>query len=224
MHVNEMTCQKPWHGLFEQLLCGRGQRSSDRDSTEFRLPAHEYTDSKRYEAEVATLFRQLPLCLGHEDQLRASGSTLAREVAGLPLLLTRDSTGVIRVFINACRHCGARLMTSEEAVCHRSSLSCLPVPWLDIRPGWTAGQRATAQSLSHAGRCGIRASTASIRCAPRVDLGCARSARHGIARCGSASWPTGRGPYGTGNGTTPVLPPERCATQSKLETHHRCLH
>ena len=133
MDTDEKPCRKPWQGLFERLLSEWDDRqSAEWDSAETRLPAAVYTDRGRYQAELTVLFRGLPLCLGHEDQLGATGNVLAREVAGLPLLMIRDSAGVVRVFLNACRHRGARLVAGEEAVCRRSSLSCL-------YHGWTYG-------------------------------------------------------------------------------------
>ena len=124
---------KPWQGLFERLIHEWDNRqSAEWDSAETRLPSSVYTDPGRYQAELTVLFRGLPVCLGHEDQLGATGSVLARELAGLPLLMIRDSAGVVRVFLNACRHRGAQLLAGEEAVCRRSSLSCL-------YHGWTYG-------------------------------------------------------------------------------------
>ena len=105
------------------------RQSPDADCTETALPSAVYTDPAQYQAELSRLFRRLPLCLGHEDQLDTSGAVLAREVTGLPLLMTRDSSGAVHVFLNACRHRGARLVTGEETVCHRSSLSCLYHGW-----------------------------------------------------------------------------------------------
>jgi Rieske 2Fe-2S family protein len=131
MFAVEMACQKPWHRLFERLLSDWDERqSSDWDNAETRLPSSVYTCPQRYQAEVATLFRRLPLCLGHVDQL-APGSVMARDTAGLPLLLARDADGDVHVLLNACRHRGARLLAGD-AVCRRSSLSCL-------YHGWTYG-------------------------------------------------------------------------------------
>jgi phenylpropionate dioxygenase-like ring-hydroxylating dioxygenase large terminal subunit len=128
-----IPCPKPWHGLFERLIREWDHRQSpDADCTETMLPSAVYTDPEQYQAELSRLFRGLPLCLGHADQLDTSGTVLARDIAGLPLLMTRDSSGAVRVFLNACRHRGARLVAGEETVCRRSSLSCL-------YHGWTYG-------------------------------------------------------------------------------------
>ncbi len=133
MRADDVTCPKPWQGLFERVISEWDHRQSpDADCMETALPSAVYTDPAQYQAELSRLFRNLPLCLGHEDQLDTSGTVLTREVAGLPLLMTRDSSGAVHVFLNACRHRGARLVTGEETVCRRTSLSCL-------YHGWTYG-------------------------------------------------------------------------------------
>jgi phenylpropionate dioxygenase-like ring-hydroxylating dioxygenase large terminal subunit len=133
MFAGETDDHTPWQGLFERLVREWGERQSPEwDDSETTLSATVYTDAGRYQAELQSLFRRQPLCLGHADQLGAPGSVFARDVAGLPLLVTRDTSGVIRVFLNACRHRGARLLMGEESVCRRSSLSC-------VYHGWTYG-------------------------------------------------------------------------------------
>ena len=145
--MDQKVCRKPWQGLFERLLCDWDERqSADWDKADIGLASSVYTDALRYQSELAVLFRRLPLCLGHEDQL-PPGSVLARDVAGLPLPLARGSDGAIRVLLNACRHRGARLVPGDETVCHRSSLSCpyhgwtydldgrlVGVPWREAFP------------------------------------------------------------------------------------------
>ena len=111
------------NGMFGKALSGTAQRP--------RFPRPS-TPIQRISGRAEHTVPGLPLCLGHEDQLDTSGTVLAREVAGLPLLMTRDSSGAVHVFLNACRHRGARLVTGEETVCRRSSLSCL-------YHGWTYG-------------------------------------------------------------------------------------
>jgi len=115
----------PWQDLFQRLLAEFGRREDPEwDRTESRLSASVYHDPARYDAEMARLFRRLPMCLGPADQLRESGDVLARDVTGLPLLLARDSAGEVGVFLNACRHRGARLLAERDTVCQRSTLSC----------------------------------------------------------------------------------------------------
>src|SRR4051794_19406340 len=104
-----------WDGMFRRLLAEPERREApERDATTALLPAAVYQDPQRFEAERDQLFRRLPLCLGHVDQLREPGSMLAREVIGVPLLLIRDAGENIGVFLNACRHRGARLLREDE--------------------------------------------------------------------------------------------------------------
>lgn len=121
---------RPWDALFTRLRDAAGKRGGD--ATESTLCSTVYHDPVRYQAEQERLFRRLPLCLGHADQLREPGSVLAHEIAGVPLLAMRDAAGNIGVFRNACRHRGARLVGDNGTVCARSSLTC---PY----HGWTYG-------------------------------------------------------------------------------------
>ncbi len=115
--------ETPWQAMFQRLLAEPGPRAEAAEP-ETRLDARVYHDPQRYHAERSHLFRRLPLCLGHADQLREPGSILAREIVGLPLLLVRDAQGEIGVFLNACRHRGARLVAEDSSTCQKSSLVC----------------------------------------------------------------------------------------------------
>jgi Rieske 2Fe-2S family protein len=133
MNAIDSPVRKPWQGLFERLIGEWGDRRSlEWDSQESRIPVSFYTDPGQFQREMSGLFRRQPLCLGHADQLDAQGGVLARDIAGLPLLITRDTAGTIRVFLNACRHRGARLLPGEDTACRRATLSCL-------YHGWTYG-------------------------------------------------------------------------------------
>ncbi|WP_407155566.1 aromatic ring-hydroxylating oxygenase subunit alpha [Bradyrhizobium sp. STM 3557] len=131
--------QKPWQRLFEQLLSNWNERqSSDWDLGETTLDSTVYTCSEQYRAEVEKLFHRLPLCLGHADQLPI-GSMMARTVVGVPMLLTRDDEGSVRVLVNVCRHRGARLLAADGQICRRSKLSCRYHGWTYGLDGRLAG-------------------------------------------------------------------------------------
>ena len=72
-----------------------------------RIPASRYTDPAYYEREIAAVFDRVPLVLGASGELREPGSYRALEVMDTPVLLTRDASGELRAFVNACRHRGA---------------------------------------------------------------------------------------------------------------------
>ena len=74
------------------------------------LPASIYTDDEGFALEKDRLFRRAPLVLAASCELRKPGDCKVMDVAGIPLLLVRGRDGVVRTFLNACTHGGARLM------------------------------------------------------------------------------------------------------------------
>ena len=73
------------------------------------LPAAWYADPAFFEHERARVFRDGWVCAGVVDDLPAPGAWNARTVGGVPLLLVRDRDGVLRAFLNVCRHRAAPL-------------------------------------------------------------------------------------------------------------------
>jgi len=60
----------PWHHLFERLVGELDQPTSpDWEVQTNTLDPKVYYDVGRFEVEHEHLFRRLPLCLGHVDQL-----------------------------------------------------------------------------------------------------------------------------------------------------------
>jgi Rieske 2Fe-2S family protein len=79
-----------------------------------RLDAARYLSAGRFEAEIAQLFRRLPLLLGPSAMLPEPGTAMTHDGFGADLLLTRDRAGALRIFRNACRHRGTRLLDAPE--------------------------------------------------------------------------------------------------------------
>jgi Rieske 2Fe-2S family protein len=111
--------------LFRRLLEEMDTSESvEWDAGESTLDPAVYRDPSIHQREVERIFRRVPLCLGHADQLREPGSMIARDLFGLPLLLVRDRRGEINVLLNVCRHRGARLIEGEEQLCRKHALVC----------------------------------------------------------------------------------------------------
>jgi phenylpropionate dioxygenase-like ring-hydroxylating dioxygenase large terminal subunit len=74
------------------------------------LPPRFYVDPAIFAREKARVFRGGWVPLARVEQLGEPGSYLAVELAGEPLVITRDKAGEIRVLANVCRHRGMVLV------------------------------------------------------------------------------------------------------------------
>src|SRR5262249_11190060 len=98
--------------------------SPDWQAEPVTLDPRIYHDAERFAAERERLFRRLPLCVGHADQLAEPGSLLAFELCGVPVLPARGRDGTLRAFLNVRRHRGARLVSEQGTVCRKPSIAC----------------------------------------------------------------------------------------------------
>jgi phenylpropionate dioxygenase-like ring-hydroxylating dioxygenase large terminal subunit len=80
------------------------------------IPAANYTDPKRFEAEMQAVFRTVPVLAGPSAMLPRAREYLGIDITGMPVLLTRSKEGQVHAFANVCRHRGMKLCTSREAV------------------------------------------------------------------------------------------------------------
>ncbi len=77
------------------------------------LPPACYADDAVLKMEIETIFRRQWLGIGHAGRLEAAGDYETLEIAGVPLIVLRDTDGILRAFANSCRHRGARLLDGE---------------------------------------------------------------------------------------------------------------
>jgi len=91
-------------------------------------PASIFTGQDWFEAEQAGIFRRFAVPVTLAALLPEPGSAVAVEAYGKPLLVSRSRDGVIRVFINACQHKGAKLL--EDCAVHKQGrLTCPYHAW-----------------------------------------------------------------------------------------------
>src|ERR1700761_8211942 len=74
-------------------------------------PVDTYFSRERYDREVATLFRRYPLVVAFSAQLRQPGDFVTNNDSGQPILVVRGRDGVLRAFLNVCRHRSATVET-----------------------------------------------------------------------------------------------------------------
>jgi len=70
----------------------------------FRLNRRTLADPTMLEREYAAIFDRSWVYCGHESEIIKQGDYQTRTVCGRPVIFCRDSTGEVRVFLNACRH------------------------------------------------------------------------------------------------------------------------
>src|SRR5258708_25846118 len=74
----------------------------------------EYCDPMRYQREVDLLFRGHPIVVAFSGQVRKSGDFVVHNDTGQPILVVRGTDGVLRAFLNVCRH---RSASVEQKPC-----------------------------------------------------------------------------------------------------------
>ena len=104
-----------------------------------------FADPEIYAMELERIFARAWFFIGHESEIPQRGDIVARQCGVDPVILVRDDAGIIRAFLNSCRHRGMRLCRSDRD--HASSLKC---PY----HGWaysTSGDLLAASSEHHYG-------------------------------------------------------------------------
>jgi phenylpropionate dioxygenase-like ring-hydroxylating dioxygenase large terminal subunit len=92
---------------------------------ETTLPYSWYSDPEILRRERERIFRSAWQYVGHTAQLAQPGY-FAGEAAGTPVVVTRDRDGVLRGFVNVCRHRGFALADGEQS---RETLQCPYHAW-----------------------------------------------------------------------------------------------
>jgi nitrite reductase/ring-hydroxylating ferredoxin subunit len=68
-----------------------------------------FTDQARFDREKREFFLTRPQLIAYSADFPEPGDYYATEIAGKPILLSRDKNGAAHAFLNACRHRGVKL-------------------------------------------------------------------------------------------------------------------
>ena len=89
-----------------------------------------FTDPEIFAWEQERIFGRAWFFVGHESEIPNRGDVITRQCGLDPVLFLRDQDGVVRVFLNSCRHRGMRLCRTD-----RDNVRLFRCPY----HGWTYG-------------------------------------------------------------------------------------
>ena len=73
-------------------------------------PVSDYIDKSLIKSEVNKIFYDHPVPIALSAELKENNSYKATKAIDTPVLVTRDKDGIVRAFINICKHRGAPCM------------------------------------------------------------------------------------------------------------------
>lgn len=88
----------------------------------YTLPADWYIDPGVLRLEHERIFRRAWQYAGRLDQVARPGDFFTYEAGAIPIVVTRDHEGILRAFVNVCRHRGSVIV--QEAAGHRETIQC----------------------------------------------------------------------------------------------------
>jgi len=92
------------------------------------VQAQAYLDPGLFAKEGKAIFSTLPVPVLLSQDLPTPGSYRGVELAGVPVVVTRNKAGQVQAFLNACRHRGTRLVACGEQA-SSLKLSCPYHAW-----------------------------------------------------------------------------------------------
>src|SRR5918911_3867299 len=123
--------------LAKRMLALYDAGTTDQADTTYRIPTSTYVDPERWALEMERIFRRVPLPLALSCELRAPGAYRALDAVGVPVLVVRGDDGVVRAFVNSCRHRGSLVVGDGCGTARR--FTCPYHAWSYDRSGCLAG-------------------------------------------------------------------------------------
>ena len=99
--------------VVQRVLAHIEHGSTDLAPAVWREPVEHYLSAARLDTEITRVMRRTPTPFCPSAALPAPGAYVAREAAGVPILVVRGEDGQVRAFRNACRHRGMQVASGS---------------------------------------------------------------------------------------------------------------
>ena len=126
--------------VVQRVLDHIDNKTTDLASSSWREPVENYRSEERFAAELDLVLRSQPVGFCPSAALSETGSFVAREAAGTPVIAVRGRDGVVRAFLNTCSHRGAQV-ACESTGCAKAFVC----PY----HGWTYGLDGALKGIPH---------------------------------------------------------------------------
>ncbi len=109
--------------IMDRLAAHLRDGTTDMAPQQRRIPISDYRDEARWEREMETIFRRIPLPVALSAELPNPGDFKALRVCGRQVLLVRGRDGRMRAHANVCRHRAMQLVPEGCGSARRFSCS-----------------------------------------------------------------------------------------------------
>lgn len=90
------------------------------------IDVNEYIDSALFQQEKIELFRNYPQFVGPSCMIPEPGDYFAFDDTGIPILIVRNTEGVLKAFVNICSHRGAPLNECDHGKARKGRMFSCP--------------------------------------------------------------------------------------------------
>lgn len=132
-----VSAERVFDQLVTRLQANVAAGRPDQADHPMKIPASAYADPDRFEVELRDIFLQVPLLVALACEVPSAGDYVAYELAGRPLVIIRGDDGVVRTFLDVCRHRGAKVTEHTCGTARR--LTCPYHSWSYDNAGTLVG-------------------------------------------------------------------------------------
>ncbi|HIE86965.1 MAG: Rieske 2Fe-2S domain-containing protein [bacterium] len=111
----------------------------DKDAGQYKIHRSMFTDPALFELELKHIWEKVWVYIGHESQIAKKKDFITGYIGRQPIILNRDKSDNINVFLNACRHRGAKLCKLKKG---NQGLFACPFH------GWTYGANGELKAVT----------------------------------------------------------------------------